>query len=163
MNWPILPLSAWEQTGTIFRSASCAHRISLRHISREKYESAPLSVTMARKHLQFLAPSSIAAMSRLSMRTSSQTVKPISLKLLKRSSQSIVAAPSRCVWLRKKSHSPGGLMTPWEWGAIFATLLPPRRSQTTIAPAQRSATTTAPPTTPAMRATETPASSSLGG
>ena len=56
MNWPILPLSAWEQTGTIFRSASCAHRISLRHISREKYESAPLSVTMARKHLQFLAP-----------------------------------------------------------------------------------------------------------
>ena len=87
MNWPILPLSAWEQTGTIFRSASCAHRISLRHISREKYESAPLSVTMARKHLQFLAPSSIAAMSRLSMRTSSQTVKPISLKLLKRSSR----------------------------------------------------------------------------
>ena len=79
MNWPILPLSAWEQTGTIFRSASCAHRISLRHISREKYESAPLSVTMARKHLQFLAPSSIAAMSRLSMRTSSQTVKPSAL------------------------------------------------------------------------------------
>ncbi len=29
MNWPILPLSAWEQTGTIFRSASCAYRISL--------------------------------------------------------------------------------------------------------------------------------------
>jgi len=45
--------------------ATCAHLISSRHIGREKYESCPLSVTMATKNLQFLAPSSIAAMSRL--------------------------------------------------------------------------------------------------